>query len=146
MCSRSRPTRSAASRGWSSAATSRTSVRRSCSRGTWSLMIPGQGKTSCSASGIPTRATDPPVGFRAPGGARPHKSGGGGGGGPFAGSRWRVEVDPSFGAWQFTQGLVDWRRYFFARPFTLALRGEVLGRFGRDADLFQQFLGSTELI
>jgi len=66
--------------------------------------------------------------------------------GPFAGSRWRIEASPNFGAWQFTQGLVDWQRYFFARPFTLALRGLVLGRSGRDADLFQQFLGSTELI
>ena len=66
--------------------------------------------------------------------------------GPFAGSRWRVEASPSFGAWQFTTGLVDWRRYFFARPFTLALRGLFFGRYGRDADLFQQFLGSTDLI
>jgi len=66
--------------------------------------------------------------------------------GPFAGSRWRFEVSPTFGSWQFTQGLADWRRYFFARPFTLALRGMFFGRFGRDADLFQQFLGSTELI
>jgi hypothetical protein len=66
--------------------------------------------------------------------------------GPFAGSRWRVEASPSFGAWKFTAGLVDWRRYFFARPFTLALRGVFFGRFGRDADLFQQFLGSTELL
>jgi len=66
--------------------------------------------------------------------------------GPFAGSRWRLEASPSFGAWQFTSGLVDWRRYFFARPFTLALRGLFFGRYGRDADLFQQFLGSTELI
>jgi len=66
--------------------------------------------------------------------------------GPFSGSRWRLEASPSFGAWQFTAGLVDWRRYFFARPFTLALRGVFFGRFGRDADLFPQFLGSTELI
>src|SRR5206468_651212 len=43
--------------------------------------------------------------------------------GPFAGSRWRMEVSPSWGAWKFTAGLADWRRYFFARPFTLALRG-----------------------
>src|SRR5213592_4617664 len=128
MCSRSRTTRSAASRGWSSAATFRTSVRRSCSRATWSLMIPGQGKTSCSASGIPSRSTDRQSAFTVPR------------------SRWRIEASPNFGAWQFTQGLVDWRRYFFARPFTLALRGLVLGRSGRDADLFQQFLGSTELI
>ncbi len=66
--------------------------------------------------------------------------------GPFAGSRWRLEVSPSFGAWQFTAGLVDWRRYFFARPFTLALRGVFFGRFGRDGDLFPQFLGNTNLI
>src|SRR5439155_767862 len=46
----------------------------------------------------------------------------------------------------FTSGLVAWRRYLFARPFTLALRGLFFGRYGRDADLFQQFLGSTELI
>jgi Tol biopolymer transport system component len=66
--------------------------------------------------------------------------------GPFSGSRWRLEVSPSFGAWRFTGGLVDWRRYFFARPFTLALRGVFFGRFGRDGDLFPQFLGSTSLI
>jgi len=66
--------------------------------------------------------------------------------GPFAGSRWRVEASPSFGAWQFTAGLVDWRRYFFARPFTLAVRGLFFGRFGRDADLFPQFLGNTDLL
>ncbi len=66
--------------------------------------------------------------------------------GPFAGSRWRFEVSPTFGSWQFTQGLADWRRYFFARPFTLAVRGLFFGRYGRDADLFPQFLGTTELI
>jgi outer membrane protein assembly factor BamA len=66
--------------------------------------------------------------------------------GPFSGSRWRFEVSPSFGAWRFTAGVADWRRYFFARPFTLALRGMFVGRFGRDADLFPQFLGSPSLI
>ena len=66
--------------------------------------------------------------------------------GPFAGSRWRFEVSPTFGSWRFTQGLADWRRYFFARPFTLAVRGIFFGRYGRDADLFPQFLGTTELI
>ncbi|PYP05730.1 MAG: hypothetical protein DMD25_09195 [Gemmatimonadetes bacterium] len=66
--------------------------------------------------------------------------------GPFAGSRWRLEVAPSFGSWKFTSGLVDWRRYFFARPVTLALRGLFFGRFGRDGDLFPQFLGNTNLI
>src|SRR2546425_4232624 len=66
--------------------------------------------------------------------------------GPFAGSRWRLEASPSFGAWQFTAGLVDWRRYFFARPFTLAVRGLFYGRIGRDADLFRSFLGNPDLL
>ncbi len=66
--------------------------------------------------------------------------------GPFAGARSRLEVAPNWGSWHFTTGLADWRRYFFARPFTLALRGLVFGRFGRDGDLFPQFLGNTELL
>jgi Tol biopolymer transport system component len=66
--------------------------------------------------------------------------------GPFAGARSRFQVSPTIGTWKFTAGLGDWRRYFFARPFTLAMRGLFFGRFGRDADLFPIFLGSTELI
>ncbi len=66
--------------------------------------------------------------------------------GPFAGSRSRLQVSPSFGTWQFTAGLVDYRRYIFLRPFTLAVRGLTFGRFGRDAERFPIFLGSTELL
>jgi len=66
--------------------------------------------------------------------------------GPFAGSRFRFQVTPSLGDWQFVGGLADWRRYFFARPFTLALRGLFFGRYGRDGGQFPIFLGSTELI
>lgn len=66
--------------------------------------------------------------------------------GPFAGSRSRFELDPNWGSWRFTQAYADWRRYFFARPFTLAVRGWFFGRLGRDGDLFPQFLGSTDLI
>ena len=66
--------------------------------------------------------------------------------GPFAGGRSRVEIAPTFGSWRFTAGSVDLRRYLFARPFTLAMRGLFFGRAGRDADLFPIFLGSTELI
>ncbi len=64
----------------------------------------------------------------------------------FAGSRWRLQVSPTFGTWKFTMALADWRRYFFARPFTLAVRGLFFGRVGRDADLFPVYLGSTELV
>ena len=66
--------------------------------------------------------------------------------GPFAGTRSRFELSPSFGNWRFTAASADWRRYLFARPFTLAVRGLFFGRFGRDADLFPQFLGNTELL
>src|SRR5260370_83017 len=66
--------------------------------------------------------------------------------GPFAGARSRFEISPNWGSWRFTAATVDWRRYFFARPFTLAVRGLFVGRFGRDGDLFPQFLGSTELV
>src|SRR6266568_1427241 len=96
--------------------------------------------------GEPVTVNGPSISYYGPQVALAHDNALGGWVGPFAGSRWRIEASPNFGAWQFTQGLVDWRRYFFARPFTLALRGLVLGRSGRDADLFQQFLGTTELI
>ena len=66
--------------------------------------------------------------------------------GPFAGARSRFSVSPAFGSWQFTAGLIDYRRYIFFRPFTIAVRGFMFGRFGRDADRFPVFLGSTELI
>jgi len=108
---------------------------------------PGSGQNFLLGVGDPVTVNGPSVSFYGPTVALAHDNAlGHWGVGPFAGSRWRIEVSPNFGAWQFTQGLVDWRRYFFARPFTLALRGLVLGRSGRDADLFQQFLGSTELI
>jgi len=66
--------------------------------------------------------------------------------GPFAGSRWRLQVSPATGGWQFLGGLVDLRKYLFARPFTLAMRTIFFGRFGRDAGQFPVFLGNTELI
>jgi Tol biopolymer transport system component len=66
--------------------------------------------------------------------------------GPFMGSRYRFSASPTFGSKRFTTLLGDYRRYLFARPFTLAVRGLVYGAFGRDADLFPTYLGSTELI
>ncbi len=50
------------------------------------------------------------------------------------------------GDWRFVGGLADWRRYFFARPFTFAFRGLFFGRYGRDANQFPLFLGSTDLV
>jgi len=66
--------------------------------------------------------------------------------GPFAGARSRFSISPAIGTWRFTAGLIDYRRYIFFRPFTIAVRGLMFGRFGHDADRFPVFLGSTELI
>jgi len=96
--------------------------------------------------GEPVTVSGPSISYYGPQVALVHDNSLFGWVGPFAGSRWRFEVSPTFGSWRFTQGLADWRRYFFARPFTLAVRGLFFGRFGRDADLFPQFLGSTQLI
>jgi outer membrane protein assembly factor BamA len=66
--------------------------------------------------------------------------------GPFAGGRSRFGVSPAFGSKHFTTYTADYRRYLFARPFTLAVRGLFYGNSGRDANLFPIYLGSTELI
>lgn len=67
--------------------------------------------------------------------------------GPFMGRRSRIEIAQSFGDWQYTQGTFDYRRYDkIAGPFTLASRLFYFGRAGRDAERFQFYGGSTELI
>ena len=66
--------------------------------------------------------------------------------GPFAGSRARFEFSPAIGDRQFFNATADYRRYFFARPFTLAMRGLMYGAFGRDGNQFPIYLGSTELV
>src|SRR6266576_3514161 len=66
--------------------------------------------------------------------------------GPFAGARSRLSIAPAFGSWQFTNALVDYRRYIFFRPFTIAFRGMTFGRFGRDADRFPIFVGNTDMM
>jgi len=69
---------------------------------------------------------------------------------PILGSRWRLEVDPTFGNLQFFQTLADYRRYIMpARPFTIAARVLHVGRYGRDAEdnrLFPLFIGYSSLI
>jgi outer membrane protein assembly factor BamA len=57
-----------------------------------------------------------------------------------------MSISPAIGSWHFTAGLFDYRRYIFFRPFTIAVRGLMYGRFGRDADRFPVIHGSTELI
>ena len=54
---------------------------------------------------------------------------------PFAGQRYRFEVAPTVGSLQFTSATADYRRYLYLRPFTLAVRGMHVGRYGRDEHL-----------
>ncbi len=53
---------------------------------------------------------------------------------PIAGGRYRLEVDPYFGQLNFVAENVDYRRYFFANPFTVAFRINQYGRWGKDAE------------
>jgi outer membrane protein assembly factor BamA len=53
---------------------------------------------------------------------------------PVAGGRYRFEVSPTLGTLNFGTLLADYRRYFFARPITFAVRGLHYGRYGRDAE------------
>ena len=67
--------------------------------------------------------------------------------GPFYGRRYRLSVAQSVGTWNFTTATVDYRRYDqLPGPFVLATRGLYFGRLGRDADEFQIFLGSSDLL
>jgi hypothetical protein len=69
---------------------------------------------------------------------------------PVAGGRYRFEVSPAVGQINFTSLLGDYRRYFFAQPFTFAFRGLYYGRFGKDANdntrISPLYLGQETLI
>jgi hypothetical protein len=68
---------------------------------------------------------------------------------PIAGTRYRLEVAPSVGSLTYQSVLLDFRRYVFFKPFTLALRGMHYGRYGRDSDsdrLGYVFLGDGSLV
>ncbi len=95
---------------------------------------------------LDSQAVNPSISFAQPSLALVHDNSLFGYVGPFAGARSRFQVSPTIGDWQFTAGLADYRRYLYFRPFTLAFRGMMFGRFGRDAEQFPIFLGSTELI
>src|SRR5205814_2117714 len=49
---------------------------------------------------------------------------------PIKGKRYRLEVSPSFGSLNYVTALADYRRYFFYRPLTVALRTLYVARYG----------------
>ena len=66
---------------------------------------------------------------------------------PFAGMRYRFEVAPTIGTLRFTQVTTDFRKYFFLRPLTFAVRGWHFGRYGRDESrLSPIYLGYPQIM
>ena len=68
---------------------------------------------------------------------------------PVRGRRYRIEVEPTFGDLQFQTLTLDYRRYFFLRPVTLAARALHFGRYGQDAEsprLSELYLGDPTLV
>jgi Tol biopolymer transport system component len=69
---------------------------------------------------------------------------------PISGMRYRVEASPTVGTVVFNTALLDLRKYFFFRPFTLAFRGMHYGRYGKDAENYDRisaiYLGEETLI
>ena len=67
-----------------------------------------------------------------------------------SGGRYRFEGTPTVGTVSFNSALADYRRYFFVRPVTFAVRGLHYGRYGRDAEHSTSsrtlFLGDGTLI
>ncbi|HEY9225196.1 MAG TPA: hypothetical protein VIP11_01030, partial [Gemmatimonadaceae bacterium] len=70
--------------------------------------------------------------------------------GPVAGQRYRFQFTPTFGSVQYRTALLDYRRYMFMRPFTFAVRGISLGRYGSGAEdpntTWPIYLGEETLI
>jgi hypothetical protein len=67
---------------------------------------------------------------------------------PMAGQRARIAVSPVVGQLRYTGALVDWRRYQFFRPVTLAVRALHYGRYGRDSEgvFSDMYLGYSSLL
>ncbi len=68
---------------------------------------------------------------------------------PVRGTRYRYEVEALTGDIKFDTALADWRKYFYHRPFTLAVRGFHYGRYGSGAEdqrLSPLYLGGGDLV
>jgi len=68
---------------------------------------------------------------------------------PVRGTRYRYELETLTGDLQFQTALADFRRYFFRRPVTLAVRSLHYGRYGTDAEntrLSDLYVGQSGLV
>lgn len=53
---------------------------------------------------------------------------------PINGTRYRYEIETLQGDLKFQTALADWRKYFFLRPVTIAVRGLHYGRYGSGSE------------
>ena len=63
---------------------------------------------------------------------------------PMRGNRVRTQAERTFGDYNYWGGLVDLRKYIFAKPFSFAMRGIYYGRFGNavsDSLLYPLYIG-----
>ncbi|HYE56941.1 MAG TPA: peptidase S9, partial [Rhodothermales bacterium] len=59
---------------------------------------------------------------------------------PVQGGRYRFQIGGYAGTYDFVQGIADYRRYFFFRPVTFAIRGMHIGNYGiNTTDDIQEF-------
>ena len=68
---------------------------------------------------------------------------------PVRGSRYRFEADELTGTLHFQTALLDYRKYFFMRPVTFAVRALHYGRYGPNAEdtrLFPLYIGQDALV
>ena len=67
--------------------------------------------------------------------------------GPYLGTRYRVALSQSLGTWTYTQLLLDYRRYTQIKgPVVFAFRGLFYGRRGPDANQFDVFIGTPDMV
>jgi hypothetical protein len=68
---------------------------------------------------------------------------------PISGSRYRFEVTPTIGSLKYETLLLDYRKYLFVKPVTLAVRGLHYGLYGKDAEsdrIGALYLGDGSLV
>ena len=66
---------------------------------------------------------------------------------PMDGTRQRFQVEKVFGLVDYWGTLVDFRKYFFLKPFSIAFRGYYYGRHGKNLDMiYPLYLGYPWLI
>ena len=68
---------------------------------------------------------------------------------PVEGGRYRFELQPTLGSFNFLTALADWRTYKYTRPVTFAARAFHYGRYGSGADrveLGTLFVGAPGLV